>query len=149
LPQAHLPRSVCWSNGNVFRALTLLAVSYCEQHGVPFGAEALTPALLEQLMQCLKFGKFNGEFDIRIQGQGFDLLVSQVANTVLKEPRVGKNIPTVAKMTQGEVRPPPARLAASAFVRTPPPPLPRPCQSAQPSRRRPPRLIVCVPLRNR
>ena len=26
-----------------------------------------------------------------------------MANTVLKEPKVGKNIPTVAKMTQGEV----------------------------------------------
>ena len=27
----------------------------------------------------------------------------QVANTTLKEPRVGKNIPTVAELTQGEV----------------------------------------------
>jgi hypothetical protein len=26
-----------------------------------------------------------------------------VANTTLKEPRVGKNIPTIAKMSQGEV----------------------------------------------
>merc|ERR1719356_572852 len=31
------------------------------------------------------------------------MLASQVANTVLKEPRVGKNIPTVAEVTQGEV----------------------------------------------
>ena len=29
--------------------------------------------------------------------------MSQVANTTLKEPRVGKNIPTVAGLTQGEV----------------------------------------------
>merc|ERR1712217_372637 len=31
------------------------------------------------------------------------MLVSEVANTVLKEPRVGKFIPTVAEVTQGEV----------------------------------------------
>ncbi|KAL1529610.1 hypothetical protein AB1Y20_000553 [Prymnesium parvum] len=101
--QALLPRAVCWSNGNVFRALTLLAVTYCEKHGLPLCAEALTPSLIGELMRCLTFGKFHGEFDIRICGQGFDLLVSEVANTALKEPRVGKNIPTVAKMTQGEV----------------------------------------------
>ena len=29
--------------------------------------------------------------------------VSQVANTTLKDAKIGKNIPTVAKMTQGEV----------------------------------------------
>ncbi|CAE8612703.1 unnamed protein product [Polarella glacialis] len=28
-----LPRSVSWSNGNVFRSITLLAVSYCELEG--------------------------------------------------------------------------------------------------------------------
>merc|ERR1712187_470296 len=52
---------------------------------------------------CLEFGKFNGKFDIKVTGMGYDLLVSKVANTTLKEPRVGKNIPTVAKCTQGEV----------------------------------------------
>merc|ERR1712072_171655 len=31
------------------------------------------------------------------------MFVSQVANTTLKEPKVGKNIPTVAEVTQGEV----------------------------------------------
>lgn len=77
-------------------------------------------------MSCLHFAKFNGRFDIAIKGHGYDLLVSQVnvacvltfsvlshsktplgvqvANTVLKGPNVGKNIPTVAEMTQGEVR---------------------------------------------
>merc|ERR1719502_2114947 len=55
-------------------------------------------------MTYLQFGKHKGgKFDIRIRGLGHDLLVSDVANTTLKEPRVGKNIPTVAKMTQGEV----------------------------------------------
>ena len=42
-------------------------------------------------------------FDVRIEGLGVKAMVSQVANTLLKEPKVGKNIPTVAKVTQGEV----------------------------------------------
>ena len=40
---------------------------------------------------------------LETSGEGHDLLVSEVANTTLKEPRVGKAIPTVAKLTQGEV----------------------------------------------
>ena len=92
------------ANGNVFRSLTLLAVTRCEQSGVAFGPSVLTPAFLAELVECLSFGKQpDGAFDISIKGYGLDLLVSQVANTTLKEPKVGKNIPTVAKMTQGEV----------------------------------------------
>lgn len=101
--EAALPRAVCWSNGNVFRSLTLLAVSYCEQKGVAFGEDMLTPELLQQLVQCLTFSKVDGKYDIHINGFGHNASVSKVANTVLKEPRVGKNIPTVAKVTQGEV----------------------------------------------
>eukprot|EP00930_Biecheleria_cincta_P093513 TRINITY_DN8392_c0_g1_i1.p1 TRINITY_DN8392_c0_g1~~TRINITY_DN8392_c0_g1_i1.p1 ORF type:complete len:752 (+),score=175.58 TRINITY_DN8392_c0_g1_i1:67-2322(+) len=101
--QASLPRASCWSNGNVFRALTLLAVTHCEKQDVKLDAAALTPALLQELISCLEFGKFNGQFDIKVKGQGYDVLVSEVANTILKEPRVGKNIPTVAEVTQGEV----------------------------------------------
>ena len=41
-----LPNAVTWSNGNVFRALTLLAVTHCEQEGTAFSEEVLTPALL-------------------------------------------------------------------------------------------------------
>ena len=68
-----------------------------------FGPDVLTPELLQKLVGCLTFAKVDGKFDTRIKGYGLDLLVSQVQNTTLKEPRVGKNIPTVAKMTQGEV----------------------------------------------
>ncbi len=76
----------------------------CEQSGVAFEEKALTPKLLAELMTYLRFGKFKGgKFDIHIKGLGHDLLVSEVMNTTLKEPKVGKNIPTVAKMTQGEV----------------------------------------------
>tara|TARA_B110001452_G_scaffold177229_1_gene148649 strand:- start:150 stop:1172 length:1023 start_codon:yes stop_codon:yes gene_type:complete len=101
--QSLLPRAVSWSNGNVFRSLTLLALAYCEQQGVKFSQSALTPQVLAKLTACLSFGKHNGEFDIRISGFGYDMLVSEVANTTLKEGKIGKNIPTVAKMTQGEV----------------------------------------------
>merc|ERR1719323_560047 len=51
----------------------------------------------------LEFDQYDGKFDIRVNGLGLDVKVSEVANTLLKEPRVAKNIPAVAKETQGEV----------------------------------------------
>ena len=101
--QAALPNAASWSNGNIFRALTLLAVTHCEKSGVAFSVDVLTQELLQTLMSYLEFGKFNGCFDTKIAGYGYECLVSEVANTVLKEPKVSKNIPTVAEMTQGEV----------------------------------------------
>lgn len=97
---------VCWSNGNVFRSLTLLAVTWCEKQCdcQDFDPErALTKENLAAFAGMLEFGKFNGKFDTRIKGLGLDLLVSKVQNTKLKEPKVSRNIPTVAEMTQGEV----------------------------------------------
>ena len=43
--------------------------------------------MLKQCVNCLSFGKFGGKFDIRINGFGLDLLVSQVGGTWPKEPR--------------------------------------------------------------
>ena len=40
---------------------------------------------------------------MRIEGLGIKAMVSEVANTLLKDPKVSKNIPTVARVTQGEV----------------------------------------------
>lgn len=97
---------VCWSNGNIFRSVTLLAATWCEQQPdcEGFDAEkALTKENLASFMKMLSFDKFNGKFDTRINGLGLDLYVSEVQNTVLKQPKVAKNIPTVAKVTQGEV----------------------------------------------
>ena len=95
---------VTWSNGNIFRSVTLLAVTWCEQN-VPGGAfdkeKALTKENLQSFMQMLSFDKFDGKYDTRIHGLGMDMLVSQVQNTELKSPKVSKNIPTVAEMTQG------------------------------------------------
>lgn len=97
---------VCWSNGNIFRSVTLLAATWCEQQPCCDGFNpdaALTKDNLASFMSMLSFDKFNGKFDTRINGLGLDLYVSEVQNTILKQPKVSKNIPTVAKVTQGEV----------------------------------------------
>lgn len=97
-----------WSNGNVFRCVTLLATTWWEQNNknVPFnGEKALTKKTLTEFMGMLAFGKHpkTGEFDIHLKGLGLDVYVSDVQNTLLKSPQVSKNIPTVAQYTQGEV----------------------------------------------
>ena len=101
---------VTWSNGNIFRSVTLLAVTWCEQQLAVDGVDgsfdkekALTKENLESFMGMLSFGKFNGKYDTHIKGLGFDMYISEVQNTQLKSPKVSKNIPTVAEMTQGEI----------------------------------------------
>lgn len=101
--KSKVPNASTWSNGNCFRSLTLLAATYCEQQGMEFDASVLTPENLATWTGMLQFDKFDGKFDIKISGLGIDAKVSEIANTLLKEPKVGKNIPTVAKETQGEV----------------------------------------------
>mmetsp|Transcript_34425 Transcript_34425/g.81148 ORF Transcript_34425/g.81148 Transcript_34425/m.81148 type:complete len:329 (-) Transcript_34425:2072-3058(-) len=97
---------VSWSNGNIFRSVTLLAVTWCEQQSDLDGfnkEKALTKENLETFMGMLTFGKFNGKYDTHINGLGLDMYISEVQNTELKAPKVSKNIPTVAEVTQGEV----------------------------------------------
>ena len=94
---------VTWSNGNVFRSVTLLAATWCEQQKLATIDKALTKENIANFMKMLTFGKFKGKFDIRIHGLGLDMLVSEVQNTALKSPMVSKNIPSVAQVTQGEV----------------------------------------------
>jgi hypothetical protein len=97
---------VSWSNGNIFRSVTLLAATWCELEGLAdFDPDkALSKDNLQDYMSMLTFGKFrNDKFDTRIRGLGLELYVSDVQNTLLKEPKVSKNIPTVAEFTQGEV----------------------------------------------
>lgn len=95
-----------WSNGNIFRSLTLLASTWCEQEGVPFDAAVLSPQNVSNWMQMIKFGRWEAEgkgWDTRIVGLGLDCFVSDIANTELKGPRTKGRIPTVAGVTQGEV----------------------------------------------
>lgn len=104
--EAQNKQVVTWSNGNIFRSVTLLAVTWCEQQE---GLEsfdkdkALTTENLASFMGMLTFGKFNGKYDTHIKGLGLDMYISEVQNTELKGPKVSKNIPTVAEVTQGEV----------------------------------------------
>ncbi len=101
---------VTWSNGNIFRAVTLLSVTWWEQQQsdatVSLDADqVLTKDNLSLFMSMLSFGKHptTGQYDTHIQGLGLDYYVSDVQNTVLKSPKVSQNIPTVAQFTQGEV----------------------------------------------
>jgi hypothetical protein len=98
---------VTWSNGNIFRSVTLLAATWCEQQDGIDGFDkdkALTKENLASFMSMLTFIKNeDGEYDTHIQGLGLDMYVSKVQNTDLKAAKVSKNIPTVAEVTQGEV----------------------------------------------
>jgi cytidylate kinase len=107
-----LPNAQTWSNGNIFRSLTLLCARWCAKQaeitGEPVAIEAaLTPKNLKDFMNCLTFGKFGagGAFDTHIKSEALDVdeLVGNVQNTILRGPDVSKNIPTVAEQTQGEV----------------------------------------------
>eukprot|EP00933_Yihiella_yeosuensis_P045956 TRINITY_DN41393_c0_g1_i1.p1 TRINITY_DN41393_c0_g1~~TRINITY_DN41393_c0_g1_i1.p1 ORF type:complete len:344 (-),score=92.59 TRINITY_DN41393_c0_g1_i1:256-1287(-) len=97
-----LPNSCTWSNGNVFRSLTLLAVTSAEQKGCEL-KDVLNQKDLTEMLGMLKFGKFNDKFDIKIEGLGCDYLVSEIQNSVLKESKFASKIPTVAEVTQGQV----------------------------------------------
>merc|ERR1719440_905346 len=100
-----LPKAQTWSNGNIFRSLTLLAVNWSEQEGKTLD-EALAPERLQEFMGMLEFDKFKYDsdtFDVKIEGLGLRYFVSEVEKTILKESKVARNIPTVAEVTQGEV----------------------------------------------
>lgn len=97
-----LPNSVTWSNGNIFRALTLLATTYAEQQGCSL-EEATSPDNLDRFVKMLRFSRFGDLFDIEIDGLGFKHRVSEVQGTLLREPQIGKNVPLVAGACQGEV----------------------------------------------
>lgn len=100
-----LPNCVTWSNGNLFRSLTLLAVTWCEVNGLSEfdPSRALADDNIGTFMQMISFEKVNGEWDVVINGLGINATVSEIQNTDLKSPKVSKCIPTVAQQTQGEV----------------------------------------------
>jgi hypothetical protein len=54
-----LPNTVTWSNGNVFRSITLLACKWCETNGVEDIEAALTAENLASLMTMLSFDKYD------------------------------------------------------------------------------------------
>ncbi len=54
-------------------------------------------------MRMLSFEKVNGSWDVVIRGLGLNTSVGEIQNTILKSTKVAVNIPTVARLTQGEV----------------------------------------------
>lgn len=96
---------VNWSNGNVFRSVTLLCNMWCEQNtpGEHDVTRALTKENIAEFMSMLTFGKFDGKYDTHIEGLGLKTTVSRIENTLLKQSSVARNIPTVAEQIQGEV----------------------------------------------
>lgn len=94
---------VSWSNGNVFRTLTLLALEHCSAKGVELDESVLTRDNLHTWIKMLRFDLFAEGYDIEIDGEGLQTRVSTIANTKLKEPRIASAIPTVAGFSQGEV----------------------------------------------
>merc|ERR1711977_100635 len=74
-----------WSNGDVFRSLTLLAATWREKNYNPAWDKALTPTRVAEFMSMLEFGKFEGSWDIKVKGLGVDALVSKVKNTTMSD----------------------------------------------------------------
>lgn len=98
--QAALPSCVCWSNGNVFRTFTHLACRHCDESGIAFAEDVMTPELLQSFVRRLAFEKFEDGFDVTIDGS---TRVGEIQNTTLKMPHISSRVPTVAALTQGEV----------------------------------------------
>merc|ERR1719478_1774056 len=98
-----LPKAQTWSNGNIFRSITLLAVTWAEKEGKTLD-DAMAPEKLKEFCAMLEFNKFGDSdtFDVKIEGLDMKYFVNEVEKTVLKDSKVAKNIPTVAEVTQGE-----------------------------------------------
>ena len=68
-----------WSNGDVFRSLTLLAATWREKNYNPAWDKALTPTRVAEFMGMLEFGKFEGHaivgrVEVDATGLGVDAL---------------------------------------------------------------------------
>lgn len=103
--QRLVPRATTWSNGDCFRCLALLAVTHCEKAGKPdFDPECLTPENVRAWAGMLKVdASSGGDFDIRINGLGVDERVSDIQNTVLRQPKLSQHLPCIASKTQVHV----------------------------------------------
>jgi len=108
---------VTWSNGNLFRTITLLALTWWDDmygKNSPFDAQyALTKENVSFFMSMLHLKKSRRKipqerttsaYDIQIDGLHYHkIMVSDIQNTELKSSLISQNLPSVAKYTQGEV----------------------------------------------
>lgn len=98
-----LPKCVTWSNGNVFRCYTLLAMEALKALNLTISTESLlrSPWILETAVKRVTFEKIaEEEYDIMIDGKQ---RVKEIENTFLKAPPISSAVPIVAELTQGEV----------------------------------------------
>lgn len=95
-----LPKCMTWSNGNVFRAVTLLASRHCEALKTEFSPSVMKEDLINGIMQRLSFEKIGEAYDVMIDHH---VPLLGIANTELKLPHISARVPTVAEFTQGEV----------------------------------------------
>jgi len=102
--QSEYSRNVCcWSNGNIFRSISLLALTYCQNNDIKEVSDALTTDNIASWMSMLQFCKSDEEWDTMISGMGLNYAVQSIQNTLLKSSDISKVLPTVAKTTQGQV----------------------------------------------
>jgi len=100
----HKRNVTCWSNGNIFRSISLLASTYCKNNSIDNVTDVLTTDNIANWISMLKFTKSdNGEWDTIISGMGLEHAVHNIQNTLLKSSDISKILPTVAKETQGQV----------------------------------------------
>merc|ERR1712150_47396 len=108
---------VTWSNGNLFRTLTLLALTWWEDmygKDSPFDLQqTLTKENIAFFMSMLHHRKIsnkysledtNTDYDIQIDGLHYHkIMVSDIQNTQLKSSQISHHLPSVAEYIQGEV----------------------------------------------
>jgi len=98
-----------WSNGNIFRSLTLLTSLHMKANSLTDVKDTISGEgskdLKAAMMDMLKFemNSSTGSLDTHIIGYGVDHWVADVQNTELKGELVKGKIPTIAQSTQGEV----------------------------------------------
>lgn len=96
-----LPRSVTWSNGNVFRSYTYLCDEMLATEGKDMTEANLTEELLANVVRRVTFDKCDdNHFQMMID---HSVRVSSIENTLLKTKRMSSQVPMVAEKMQGEV----------------------------------------------
>lgn len=94
-----LPSAVAWSNGDCFRSLTMLAIAHSKQSG-----ERITDCLTSQNLDTWAgMLEVTTEGDVLIKGCGIDEKVSEIKNTLLKDPGLEELLPKVASLSQATV----------------------------------------------
>jgi len=87
-----------WRIGTLFRAITLLATTYRDQHRCTL-LEACHPNLMDMYTDIIELENFEWQ----IQGMGMRLNLLEIENTLLKAPEISSSVAEVAENCQGYV----------------------------------------------